>query len=213
MNLCLSSIALAALVLGPGDEERIEDFEEAPPAEAIVAGWQRVASPHHPAWNRIERVRDPKDARSGEHYLRMTSLGGSTALEMQKERAWKVEPGHFYRLSALAKLKAAKRNIATLTAIWLDGNGAALSETASHPISGQGEWRELALDLPAPPESAAAIAIRLSFDGEDLAGECWFDRLVLRRPAIIRLFPAEGNLPVVAPKRPSRFHLLGKQLP
>ena len=45
----------------------------------------------HPPYNTIEIVRDPKAARSGDHFLRMRTLGGLTAYRLSPRRAWTVD--------------------------------------------------------------------------------------------------------------------------
>ena len=215
MKLCLSAlIALAALA---GSEERrrfeyLEDFEEAPPKDAVYAGWERLSSPAHPAWNRIEWARDPEGARSGEHYLRMTTQGGSTALQMLKKIAWPIDPARSYRLSALVRLTAARANLATFTVTWLDRRFAVLDETASSPVAGPGGWREIALDLPSLPAGTMWAIVRINFEGADVQGECCFDRLMLTRPPRLRILPADRRLPVFDPSTSPRFNIVAREL-
>src|SRR5438105_4079361 len=133
MNLFLSILLSLLPVQDRAPREFLEDFEEPPSPDAICPGWERVRSPAHPAWNRIERVRG--GAPSGEYFLRMTSMGGSTALQMMKENAWPIDPARSYRLSALVRIDVARRNIATVTVIWLDKQRAVVGEVPSLPAS------------------------------------------------------------------------------
>lgn len=214
MSLFLSAaFALAAFVAGPGDEEAVDDFEETPAGDAIAAGWERVSSPSHPSWNRIERVRDPRGAASGEHFLRMTGLGDSTAIQMQREHAWKIDPSRSYRMSVQVRIDAPGRNVAGFTVIWLDGHHREVGQAASPTLRRSEGWRTLSLDLTSIPPGTAWAVVRLSLDGPDVRGECSFDRLTLSRPVRLRLSPLEGSLPILESRRSSRFRLQARELP
>jgi len=218
MKVCLCAlVALAALQpLGAEGERRrfeyLEDFEEDPPKGAIYPGWEQVASSGFPSWNRIELVHDPDGARSGERYLRMTTQGGKTALRMQKKIAWLIDPARCYRLSALVRLTATRRNIATVTISWLNRRFELLDETTAPPASEPGGWREMSMDLPSVPAETMWAVIRLGFEGSDVRGECCFDRLMLTRPPQLRLLPADRTLPVFDPAHAPRFILLAREL-
>jgi hypothetical protein len=218
MKLCLSAlVALAGLApAGPGGTPRrfeyLEDFEEEPAHGTVPAGWERVVSPAHPAWNRIEVVRDPAGARSGERYLRLATQGGSTALQMQKKIAWSIDPERSYRLSALVRLTATTRNTATVSVSWLNRRFEVLDESVTPPVSEPGGWRELSIDLPAVPRGTMWAVIRLSFEGGDVRGECCFDRLALTRPPRLRLLPADRTLPVFDPSHAPRFTIVAREL-
>lgn len=218
MNVWLPAlVALAALAPLGGNEERrhfeyLEDFEEEPPKGTIYTGWERVASPAHPAWNPVERAHDPEGARSGNHYLRMTTQGGATAFRMLKKIAWPIDPARSYRLAALVRLTATRDNLATFSVTWFDRRFAVLGETASPPATGPGGWREVSVDLPSVPAATAWAVVTLSFDGTDVRGECCFDRLTLTRPPRLRITPAGRSLPVFEPMSAPRFNIVAREL-
>jgi hypothetical protein len=211
----LALLALGAVPPGEGLRrfEYLEDFEEPPARGTIYNGWERVSSPNHPAWNRIERVQDPEGARSGECYLRLTTQGGATAFQMQKKVAWAIDPARSYRLSALVRLTATQRNTATITISWLNRRFETLDEATSPPASGDGGWREVTVDLPTVPEGTVWAIVRLSFAGPDVRGECCFDRLMLTRPPRLSILPADRTLPIFDPTRPPRLNIVARELP
>lgn len=216
MKVCLSVLMLLGAVAPPAEEPRkfeyLEDFEDVPAKGSIYTGWERVASPLHPAWNRVEQVREPETARSGDSFLRFTTQGGATAFTMLKKIAWAIDPARSYRLSALVRLTATRQNIATLTISWLNRRFETIDETTSPPAAGDGGWHEIALDLPAVPPSTVWAVVRLGFEGPDVRGECCFDRLMLTRPPRLRIFPADRILPVFDPTRAPRLNIIAREL-
>lgn len=159
-------LALSLLLV---DDPIVEEFDAATPE-----GWERIDSDAHPPYNTIEIVRE----QPGSGFLRMRSLGGSTSYRLSARRAWPVDPSKPYRLSVQARLSGTRRNTATLTLTWLNADGERIGELRSAPLSQAGGWTELSIDVARVPAGAAAAAPRLDFEGDDVRGDCDFDRLV-----------------------------------
>ena len=64
--------------------EMTEDFEG-----PVLEGWERVVSDAHPPYNSHELVADRNAAKSGSQFLRLHTLGGSTAM---RHKPWRVDP-------------------------------------------------------------------------------------------------------------------------
>ncbi len=180
------------------EQARVEDFEDRVRLDVIYDGWERIRSAGHPAWNDARLERDPKAARSGDHCIRMETLGGHTALRQTFEAAWPVDPDRPWRLRGWARLEGTRRNSARLGLVWLDARFLPLREDRSAPLDRPGEWTEIVLEVEAPPLGARRAAARLDFEGPDLRGECRFDRISLEPAALLRLRPA-GSPPGVFP--------------
>jgi hypothetical protein len=187
-------LALAVLALDGG---LVEDFEG-----AVLEGWERVSSDSHPPYNSAELVRDPQAARSGIQFLRMRTQGGATALRRQ---AWPVDSALPYRLTVQARLSGTRSNSAAVTLIWLNGDGRQVAESRSTPLSRPGGWTEIALDIARVPAGAASVSPRLDFDGDDVRGECDFDRLVLAPVERLDIRPAGRPFAVFTPEEYPRF--------
>jgi hypothetical protein len=93
-------------------QSSVEDFEDGMPD-----GWERVSSDAHPPYNPIDLLRDPKAAKSGDHFLRMRTMGGLTSYRLSTRGGWTVDGSRPYRLSVFARLTGTRRNgaVATVT--------------------------------------------------------------------------------------------------
>lgn len=162
-----------ALSLLLADDGLVEEFDDATPE-----GWERVDSDAHPPYNTIEIVHDSRAAKSGAGFLRLRTMGGSTAFRVSARRGWPVEASRPYRFSVHARLTGTRRNSAVVTLTWLNGDGDRIAETRSAPLSQAGGWNELTIDVSRVPAGAVGVSPRLDFEGDDVRGECDFDRLV-----------------------------------
>ncbi len=165
-------LSLLLLTLALGDGAQVEDFEG-----AGSEGWERVDSPAHPPYNVVERVRDPGSAKSGSQFLRLRTMGGSTAVRRIERRPWPVEPSRPYTASVWVRLSGTRRNAASLSLTWLSAGGDPLSEQRSAPLTKTEGWALITIDVPASPAGAAGVLPRVNFDGDDVRGLCDFDLL------------------------------------
>jgi hypothetical protein len=188
---------LLALAVGP---EAVEDFED-----GLPEGWERISSDTHPPYNTIEIVRDPKAAKSGAHFLRMTTLRGSTAYRLSPRFGWTVDFSRPYRLSVFARLTGTRRNAAVATLTWLNAVGDRISEARSTPMTTPGEWTEIVLEFARVPAGAVTAAPRLDFEGDDVRGTCDFDRLVFAPVEHLDLRPDGRATAVFTPEEYPRF--------
>lgn len=195
-------LAAWALAAGPGDDARVEDFEG-----PVLDGWERVASDVHPPYNTVGLVRDPDSAKSGSQFLRMRTMGGSTAIRRPARFAWPVDPSRPYRLTVFARLTEARRNAAVATLTWLDREGAPLGELRSVPMTRGSGWRVITLEATRIPAGTASASPRLEFEGDDVRGECDFDRLVLAPVELLEVRPAGRTRAVYFPGDFPRFTL------
>lgn len=193
MNLLL----LLGLLLGP---DVVEDFED-----GLPDGWERISSDAHPPYNTIDLVRDSKSAKSGDHFLRMTTMRGATAVRLSPRRGWTVLPGRPYRLSVFARLTGTRRNGAVVSLTWLNASGDRISEVRSDPMSASGAWTEIVLDLARVPAGTVAAAPRLEFEGDDVRGTCDFDRLVFAAVERVDLRPDGRATAVFSPEEYPRL--------
>jgi hypothetical protein len=195
-------LILAALL----SQDVLEDFERREQLDTIADGWERVRSDDHPAYNRIEVVRDPAAARSGDHFLRLRTLGGWTAL--RRTAAWPVDPDRSYQFGVSVRLLGRKANAARAELLWLDEAGRVLGETSTARLERADEWTELAVDVPRVPAGTRRLAVVLAYEGPDVSGECHFDRLTLASRPRIDVSPADRPLPVYEPGTPPRLTIL-----
>lgn len=203
------TLLTVALALGPtGDGELSEDFEG-----AVPEGWERVSSDTHPPYNTAELVREPKEAKSGRQFVRFTTQGGSTSLRRSFRRAWPVDAGRPYRLSAWARLNGTRRNSASVALTWLNASGAVVAEHRTSKVTRLGEWTELVLEVPRAPEQAAAVAPRLDFEGDDIRGTCDFDAVTLAAVERIEIRAAGRDHAVFSVGEVLRFDLTLAGLP
>jgi hypothetical protein len=183
-------------------DDPVEDFES-----PVLDGWERVSSDVHPPYNTCEPVRDPARAKSGRQFLRMTTMGGSTALLRSPGRAWPVDAGRPYRMSVFARLNGTRRNTASATILWLNGDAQRIEESRSAPLTRAGGWNELSVEVARVPSGAVAASIRLDFEGDDVRGECDFDRLSLAPVELLLLRPVGRETAVFTPEEEPRFRL------
>jgi hypothetical protein len=200
------SLLLIGLALGDGVQ--IEDFEG-----AGSEGWERVDSPSHPPYNVVDRVRDPGSARSGSQFLRLRTLGGSTAVRRMERRPWPVEPSRPYRASVWARLSGNRRNTASLSLIWVDSAGEVISEQRSPALSKTEGWALLTIDVPSSPATATGVLPRLNFDGDDVRGLCDFDLLQMAPVGRLEIRPAGRSAALFSTTEYPRFLLTVAGLP
>jgi hypothetical protein len=183
-----------ALGLLPIDDP-VEDFES-----PVLDGWERVSSDAHPPYNTVQTVQDPASAKSGRHFLRMTTMGGSTGLVRSPRRAWPVDASRPYRLRVFVRLSGTKRNSASAAILWLNGDAERIAESKSAPVTRPGGWSEISIEVAHVPAGAVAASIRLDFDGDDVRGDCDFDRL---RFGPVELLEVRRPHPVFSPDEPA----------
>jgi hypothetical protein len=171
------------LVLGlsMADEGFVDDFES-----AVLDGWDRVSTDAHPPYNRVDPVPDPT-AKSGKQVLRMTTQGGSTAIQ---RRPWPVDSKRPYRLGVFSRLTGTRRNSAAATLVWLNGDGDRVAESRSARLSKPGSWTELSIEVACVPASAVSAVVRLDFEGDDVRGDCDFDLLVFGPIELLEVRPS-----------------------
>lgn len=203
----MNTLLWAALCLAPVQEAALEDFEEDAPPGGFAPGWRRLEDDLHPSYNEALLVTDPAAARSGRRYLLLRTQGGAAAVEMSAKRAWPVEAGRPYRLSGWIRTASSQANAASLRLLWLNRRFDPLGESASLPFRGGGGWRELVLELPPAPPGALWAAVRLTYEGPDVRGECAFDRLSLAPAVRLDVRPEGRALPVFEAAKPVRFDL------
>lgn len=180
-----------ALALPPSDDAFVEDF-----SDPSLDGWDRVSSDAHPPYNTIE---------TGRKSLRMATMGGSTSLRRAASRAWPVVPGRPYRLSVHARLVGTRRNTASAGLVWLDASGERLSEIRSALLPGPCDWSTIHLEIPAIPPGAVSAAPRLDFTGDDVRGECFFEKLALEPVELLDVRPAGRSYAIFSPEEYPRF--------
>ena len=190
-------LLLLGLLLGP---DAVEDFED-----GLPDGWERLSSDAHPPFNTIATVQDPKAAKSGGHFLRMTTMRGSTGYGLSPRRGWPVASAQPYRFSVFARLTGTRRNAAVLTLVWLNAAGDRITETRSAPVTRPGDWTEIVLEIARVPAGAVAVAPRLDFDGDDVRGTCDFDRLVFAGVEHLDLRPDGRATAVFTPEEYPRL--------
>ncbi|HVE40081.1 MAG TPA: hypothetical protein VNM14_09355 [Planctomycetota bacterium] len=178
-------------------DDPVEDFER-----PVLDGWDRDTSDPYPPYNTIEPVRDPASAKSGRQFLRMTTMGGSTALVRSPRRAWPVDPARPYRLSVFARLNGTRRNSASATIVWLNGDGERVAASKSAPVTRAVGWTEISIEVAKVPAGAQAASIRLEFEGDDVRGECDFDKLSFAPAVLIEIRPAARAHPLFRPDEP-----------
>jgi hypothetical protein len=209
----VSTLALALLLAqDPAPAGRIEDFESFPSAAVLPEGWRRLDGDGYPPYNRAEIRPDPA-ARSGAKVLRLATLGQAVAAEQAPDRSWPVEAGRPYRLSVWARLRGHRLNAASLGAVWRNARFEAITDAASAPLREGGAWRELAIELPPPPEGARWLSARLAFDGPDVRGECDFDRLELTPVVRLEIRPSGRRLALFEAGSPARLEIAAAGLP
>lgn len=206
----MPSLLLLALALGvgPDDAGLVEDFEGASPER-----WERVASEPYPPYNTVERVRDPEQAKSGSQFLRITTMGGPTAVRRSALHPWPIEAGRPYRLSVWARLSRTKRNQAALSLTWIGAGGAPLLDRRSEAVDKADGWTLLTIDLPQSPPGATGILPCLNFEGDDVRGACDFDLLSLVPVELLELKPVGRSWPVFQPEEHPRFSVSLAGLP
>ena len=204
----LSPLLFAAALALSGDGDLVEDFEG-----SGSAGWERVASDAHPPYNSVERVRDPGSARSGSQFLRMQTLGGSTALRQSATRSWPVGSGRPYQASVWTRLSGTRRDAAFLSLTWVNAAGESLGETRSAALSKAPEWTMLSVDIAASPAGAASVRVALNLDGDDVRGTGDFDLLRLVGVERLEVRPAGRPFPLYSHEEYPRFTVMPVGLP
>lgn len=216
--ICLLSALLAA-GLQQKPDELVEDFENRLTLDIIYDGWEQVRSVDHPPYNLIEVVRDPAGARSGRHYLRMTTKGGYTAFRMLKSAAWKIDPARSYRFTGAARFTGATSNVVYMTLTWMNSRFETIQMDRTTVLPPVPSWTEFAVDVPRLSSDVRWLALQVNFEGRDVRGEAAFDRLVLRSQPRVLIAPADRKLPiypagtapkltVTAPGLPPGAHML-----
>ncbi|MBV8878400.1 MAG: hypothetical protein JO332_00415 [Planctomycetaceae bacterium] len=201
-----SPLLFLALALGDGD--LTEDFEG-----AGSESWERVVSDLHPPYNTVERVHDPEQAKSGNQFLHLRTLGGSTAVRRSPRHPWPVEAGRPYRASVWVRLSGTKRNGASLSLTWLNAAGDSVSERRSPPLSRTEGWTRISLEIPAAPAGATGVLPGLHFDGPDVRGFCDFDLLQIDAVERLEIRPAGRSIAAFTTEEYPRFVLSPAGLP
>lgn len=171
--------------------DALEDFEDRRDLSSVYDGWERIRSPGHPDYNEVTLERDRSGAASGDHYVLLRTLGGSTALRMRPTAFWKADPRRAYRFTARTRLSGTGTNAASVVLTWMNAAFRPLREDRTAPVTRAPAWTELALDVPRLPPEAAWVRVTLSFEGRDVRGDGAFDRLELSSRLRVVIAPAE----------------------
>jgi hypothetical protein len=195
-------LALGLLLGLPPADDLVEDFET-----PVLDGWERDASDPYPPYNNARTVPDPA-AKSGRQVLRMTTMGGPTAIT---RHAWPVDPSRPFRLRVFVRLTGTKRNSASATIVWLNGDAERVASSKSASVTRPGAWTEVRVDVAKVPAGVAAASIRLDFDGDDVRGDCDFDDLRFGAVELLQVRPVGRAHAVFSPDEEMRveFSLLG----
>jgi len=197
---------LLALSLGDGD--LTEDFEG-----AGAENWERVVSDAHPPYNIVERVHDPKLAKSGNQYLHFRTLGGSTAVRRAARQPWPAEAGRPYRASVWVRLSGNRSNSTFLSLTWVNAAGDVLAEQRSEPVQKTDGWTLQMLEVSRSPVGATGVLPGLHFEGPDVRGACDFDLLQVVPAELLGIRPAGRSMATFTTDEYSRFTLSPAGLP
>ncbi|HYE99535.1 MAG TPA: hypothetical protein VEJ18_11525, partial [Planctomycetota bacterium] len=184
---------LTPLVLLALQSSYQDGFETRVSLDRFADGWERVTGPGYPGWNEAARV---ELAPGGGYALRLRTLGSAVAVRRAAAQAWAVDPARPWRLTARVKLSGLRRNAATAALRWLDRRGELVREDVSAPVTAEGAWAPLVLDVPFPPGDAATAQVVLRYGGPDVRGEALFDDVRLEPSTLLRLEPAGGGAAV-----------------
>ncbi len=163
-----------------------------------------------PSWNRAEF--DFEVARAGEASVRLPVRGGSASLRLAPG-VIPVIPGGAYEVSAHVRTSDLRHARARLVARLHDGRLEPIqgSERAGPPIASASEWVETRVRIPGQFPNSAWLTIDLELlqpdmlpidsddparaiteAPEDLAGEAWFDEVVVRIVPVARLHAGDS---------------------
>jgi hypothetical protein len=167
----------ALLLAGFQAQDLAEEFDRPPSPGQLYGGWERVRSADHPDYNRIEW--------NEAGFIRLSTLGRMTSLQMAAAAAWEIEPAAPYRLSARVRLLGTERNGISVSLLWRDAELRMLDRTDSPVVRQAGGWTELAVEVRRIPERARRLAVRFDFGDSDVRGSCDIDHVrLLRRPSL-----------------------------